>query len=150
MTPRCGGNGGGPVDFITIISSIFTVLGVFMLIAGGRQWLQTRTFVRNSLTAKGTVVSFTETRDRDEISYFPKVKFTLPSGAEQTFLSKMGRSPNPRKVGDIVTVRYRPDQSYVAEIDEVMAVWGMTMLYATLGLVFLVIGLGILLGVLRV
>jgi len=138
------------VDWVTGLSSIFALVGGAMLVAAGRQFARRRAFVRHSAIASGTVVALTENRERDEISYFPKVKFQTPSGREVTFQSEMGSSSEAAGIGDTVAVRYRPDQPHVAEIDSFMSLWGLTLLFGVLGVVFLFVGLGILVGFLPV
>lgn len=138
------------MDWVTVLSSIFALVGAAMLIAAGRQYTRRRVFLRNSATASGIVVALTQNRDRDEISYFPKVKFQTPLGRQVTFQSEMGISSEAKQIGEAVAVRYRPDQPYLAEIDAFTPLWGLTLLFAGLGVVFLFVGLGILAGVLAV
>jgi Protein of unknown function (DUF3592) len=72
------------------------------------------------------------------------------SGREVTFQSEMGASSEAGRIGDIVRVRYRPDQPHVAEIDSFMSLWGLTLPFGVLGAVFLFVSLGILSGSLSV
>lgn len=138
------------MNWVTVLSTIFVLVGGAMLVAGGRQLLRRRAFVRHSAVASGTIVALTENRERDETSYFPKVKFRTPAGREVTFESEMGSSSEAGRIGDIVAVRYRPDQPDVAEIDSFMSLWGLVLLFGGLGVVFLFVGLGILAGLLPV
>jgi Protein of unknown function (DUF3592) len=138
------------MDWVTVVSSIFVLVGAAMLIAAGREFTRRRAFLRSSATVSGTIIALTETRDRDEISYFPKVEFHTPSGRGITFQSAMGSSTAAKRIGDSVTVRYRLDQPHVAEIDAFMPLWGPTLLFGGLGGVFLFVGAGILMGVLAV
>ena len=138
------------MGWITVVSSVFVLVGVAMLIAAGREFSRRRAFLRNSATAPGTIVALTEDRNRDEISYFPKVEFHTPSVRGITFQSGMGSSTAARTIGDSVRVRYRLDQPHVAEIDAFMPLWGPTLLFGALGGVFLFVGAGILTGVLAV
>jgi hypothetical protein len=138
------------MDWVTTVSSIFALVGAAMLVAAVRQFTRTRAFLRNSAVASGIVIALTENRERDEISYFPKVKFQTPSGRDITFQSAMGSSSEAKSIGDSVAVRYRPDQPHVAEIDAFMPLWGLTLLFSALGVVFLFVGVGILTGVLAV
>ena len=96
------------------------------------------------------IVGLTENREREEISYFPKVRFQTASGREVTFESEMGSSSEAGRIVDTVAVRYRPDQPEAAEIDSFMSLWGVALLSGGLGLVFLFVGLGILAGLLPV
>jgi hypothetical protein len=62
----------------------------------------------------------------------------------------MGSSSTAGRIGDTVAVRYRPDQPHVAEIDSFMSLWGLAVLFGVLGAVFLVVGLGILVGLIPI
>ena len=138
------------MNWVAVLSSIFALVGGAMLVAAGRQFTRRRAFVGHSAIASGTIVALTENRERDEVSYFPKVKFQTASRHEVTFQSEMGSSSDARRIGDAVAVRYRPDQPHVAEIDSFMSLWGLTLLFGILGAVFLFAGFGILSGVLPV
>ena len=138
------------MDWITALSTLFALVGGAMLLFAGRQFARRRAFVRHSAVASGTIVGLTENREREEISYFPKVRFQTASGREVTFESGMGSSPEAGRIGDTVAVRYRPDQPEAAEIDSFMSLWGVALLSGGLGLVFLFVGLGILAGFLPV
>jgi hypothetical protein len=135
-----------PMDWVTVLSTIFVLVGGAMLVAAGGQFVRRRAFVRHSAVASGTIVALTENRETDEISYFPKVKFQTPSGRDVTFESEMGSSSPAGRIGDIVAVRYRHGQPHVAEIDSFMSLWGLLLLFGGLGVVFLFVGLGILAG----
>jgi Protein of unknown function (DUF3592) len=138
------------MDWITALSTIFALVGGAMLLVAGGQLARRRAFVRHSAVASGTIVGLTENREREEISYFPKVRFQTASGREVTFESEMGSSSAAGRIGDTVAVRYRPDQPEAAEIDSFMSLWGVALLSGGLGLVFLFVGLGILAGLLPV
>jgi hypothetical protein len=138
------------MDWVTVIGSIFALTGGAMLVAAGRQFTRRRAFVQQSTLAAGTIIALTENREGDEVSYFPIVKFQTSSGREVTFQSEMGSSSEAGRIGDTVEVRYRPDQPDVAEIEAFMSLWGLTLLFGLLGVVFLFLGLGILIGSLPV
>ncbi len=147
---RDGQQQGRLMDWVTVVSSIFALAGAAMLVVAARQFIRTRTFLRNSAIAPGIIIAFIENRERDEFSYFPKVNFKTPLGRDITFQSAMGSRSDVKSIGDSVAVRYRPDQPHVAEIDAFMPVWGLTALFSVLGAVFLFVGVGILTGVLAV
>jgi len=138
------------MNWVAVLSSIFALVGGAMLVAAGRQFTRRRAFVGHSAIASGTIVALTENRERDEVSYFPKVKFQTASRHEVTFQSEMGSSSDAGQIGDTVAVRYRTDQPHVAEIDSFMALWGLTLLFGVLGVVFMFVGLGIVVGLLPV
>ena len=138
------------MDWVTVVSSVFVLVGAALLIAAGREFTRRRAFLRNSATTSGTIIALTENREEDEISFFPKVEFRTPSGRSITFQSAMGSSTATTRIGDSITVRYRLDQPQVAEIDAFMPLWGKTLVFGALGGVFLFVGAGILTGVLTV
>jgi len=138
------------MDWVTVVSSLFVLVGATLLAAAGREFTRRRALLQNSATAPGTIIALVETRDRDEISYFPTVEFHTPSGGRITFQSAMGSSTAPQRIGDSVTVRYSLDQPQVAEIDAFMPLWGQTLLFGTLGGVFFFVGAGLLMGLLAV
>jgi Protein of unknown function (DUF3592) len=131
------------------VSLGFVLVGAALLIAAGREFGRRRAFLRNSATASGTIIAVTENRERDEISYFPKIAFHTSSGRGITFQSGMG-SAAAKSIGDSVTVRYRLDQPHVAEIDAFMPLWGLSLVFGALGTVFLLVGAGILTGLMAV
>ncbi len=139
------------MNWITVLSSLFALIGVALVIAAGRQYARQRAFVRSSATTSGIVVALIENREMYELSsYFPQVTFQTSTGRKITFQSEMGSSPEARRIGDPVVVRYRRDRPDVAEIDGFMSLWGPTLLFGALGVVFLVVGLGVLAGLLPV
>ena len=138
------------MDWIAILAGIFTLIGVAMLIAAVRQFGRRRDFIRYSATVFGTIIALTENREGGEITHFPKIRFQAASGREITFESAMGSSLATHRVGDVVTVRYRVDQPYQAEIDSFMSLWGVALLFGVLGVAFLFVGLGILGGLIPV
>jgi hypothetical protein len=140
------------MDWVTVLSLVFALIGGAMLVAGAAQFGRRRTFLLHSTTAAGIIVARIEnleSRDGDARTYFPKVTFRTSAGREVTFQSEMASS-GAGQIGETVRVRYRVDQPHVAEIDSFMALWGSTMLFGALGAVFLFVGLGILTGLLPV
>jgi len=96
----------------------------------------------------GVVVALREERDGMESQRFcyPRVRFQTASGRDITFESGMARGSAAWKTGEVVSVRYRRDQPEVAELDGFASLWGSTLLFALLSVVFLAVGVGIWLG----
>jgi hypothetical protein len=134
------------MNWIAALGVIFVLIGGGLLAAAVSHFRRRRAFIKQSTTAKGTIVAFAENREGEEVSYFPRIAFNTPSGREVIFESGAGSSSNPGRIGNTVTVRYRPDQPDVAEIDSFVSLWGPALLLAFLGVLFLSIGLGILAG----
>lgn len=137
------------MNWITVFGFVFTLIGIALLIAAARQFGNRRTFLRESARTSGVVVALAENREGGEISYFPEVEFKTSAGRVVRFQSGMGSS-HPQQVGDIVFVRYRPEQPLRAEIDSFMSLWGTTLVFAVLGTAFEFVGIGILSGLLAV
>lgn len=133
-------------DIVTVVSTSFVFIGAGLSVLAWRAFLRRRAFLRDSLVATGVIVALTENRESDEISYFPKVRFRSLAGHDITFQSGAGSSAASWRIGDTVAVCYRKDRPEVAEVGSFAALWGPTLLFAGLGVIFLFVGIGILLG----
>ena len=60
------------MDWVTVVSSIFTLAGAAMLGTAVRQFSRARRFLLQSAIASGIVIALIENGERDEISYFPR------------------------------------------------------------------------------
>lgn len=134
------------MGFVTILSSIFTLIGIVLLFLAARQSAKKRAFLQDSRTAFGEIVRFTEVPDGIEKSYFPEVRFQTSEGREITFQSEMGSNAPSHEIGDKVRVRYSRNQPANAEIDSFFALWGLVLILGLLGGIFSFVGLGILIG----
>ena len=134
------------MELVTALGSLFTVIGSGLLLGARRLLLARRAFLRGSLSAVGEIVELIDRPNGAESSYFPRVRFRAANGGEITFESNMGANTGLHRVGDLVTVRYRPERPAQAEIATPAALWGPTFLLSCLGAVFLLIGLGALGG----
>lgn len=139
------------MNFVSVLSSIFILVGVVMLGLAGRRVAKRRAFILDSVTAVGEVISLVEVPEGVEVTYYPKVLFRTSTGREVTFRSEMGNVDSPRRrVGEKVTVRYLPDQPEAAEIEFLLSLWGAALVFGILGITFTFVGLGILVGLLPV
>lgn len=138
------------MSFVTVLSSVFALLGGGLLVMAGRECARRRLFVRQSTRVHGVIVALREHREGVEITYAPRVRFQAPSGGEITFESGMSSNPPVGRVGAAVAVRFRSDQPQVAEIDTFLSLWGTTLLFGALGVAFTFVGLGILTGLIPV
>jgi hypothetical protein len=111
-----------------------------------RQVFSRRSFLRNSDVATGVIEALTESRDEEEVSYFPTVRFRTAAGREVTFQSGTGSGESSWTIGDRVPVRYRRDRPECAEVGSFAALWGAALLFALLGVAFLFVGIGVLAG----
>jgi hypothetical protein len=125
---------------------IFVAVGTWMSILAIRHLLRRRMFLRESEVSAGVVVGLAESPDEEGTSYSPIVRFRTEDWREATFQSEMGSSDASWQVGDTIRVRHRRDRPNVAEVDSFAALWGPTVFLAVLGVAFLSIGIGILIG----
>jgi len=113
-----------------------------------RHFVRRRTFVRQSAVADGIVVGVREERDPTDVNllYRPRIRFRTVSGQEVTFESSVASGDTDWRVGAPVHVRYDSTNPLAAECDSATAIWGATVLFAGMALVFLGIGAALLLG----
>jgi hypothetical protein len=62
----------------------------------------------------------------------------------------MAHSGEARRIGDVVTVRYRYDQPESAEVASFAALWGASLLFGFLAVIFLVLSTLLWLGLIPV
>jgi hypothetical protein len=98
----------GPI-FVIAFGLIFFGIGAGMTY---QQWL----LRQQALEVPGTVISLSESCDDDGCTYRPNVRFTTQSGQTEIYNSSFGSSPPAYKVGETVTIFYRPDNPQKATI----------------------------------
>jgi uncharacterized protein DUF3592 len=98
--------------------------------------------------ATGVVTALRDERDGTNVQrvYYPRVRFRTGSGRDITFESGMARGGTGWQIGQAVPVRYLVDRPQVAEVDSFMALWGPTVLFALLAVVFEGVGVGLWFG----
>ncbi len=129
----------------TIVGGTFFLIGAGLSIVAGWFFMRRLAFIRSSAVAPGVVVALREEHDGMETQRFryPRVRFRSASGRDTTFESGMSRGGAAWKIGEVVSVRYRRDQPQVAELDSFVSLWGATLLFALLALVFVGLGAGL-------
>jgi hypothetical protein len=130
---------------ITIVGGVFFLIGTGLSIVAGRHFIRRLAFIRSSSVVPGAVVALREERDGTETQrfHYPRVRFQTDSGREMTFESGMGRGGDAWRTGEVVSVRYRRDQPEIAELDSFASLWGPTLLFALLAVVFVGVGVGV-------
>lgn len=116
------------------------VSGGFLLSAL-RIYLVRRRFLADAQPAAGTVVEV-EVRGvgRNAMS-FPIFEFLTAEGTVQRAESLMGSGLQSFEVGEAVAVRYDPHDPGRAEVDSFAVLWGLALLRAGFGLLFLILGI---------
>jgi hypothetical protein len=130
------------------MSAIFVVSGAGLFLVAARHFIRRLAFIRNSAVAGGVVVALREERDGMDTQRvrFPRVRFQTTSGRDVTFEAGMARGGAAWQIGEAVSVRYRVDRPEMAEFDSVVALWGPTVVFALLAVVFVTVGVSLWFG----
>jgi hypothetical protein len=134
---------------VPVLAAVFCLVGLWMARLALSHGRRRQAFLAGSARAIGTVVGARREPHPDAIlgfTSFPTVRFETPDGREHEFESRLGSDAHPPGIGTEVAVRYHPDTPHAAELDSFPALWGLTLLFALLGSVFLVLALGLLTG----
>ena len=81
---------------------------------------------------------------------YPRVRFRTASGRDITFESGMARGGAGWRTGEVVSVRYQRDQPEAGELDSFVSLWGPTLLFGLLAVVFVGLGAGLWFGLIPV
>jgi hypothetical protein len=134
------------VDVVTILGLLFLVVGGALSALAAKRFADRRAFLRRSEVATGEVIALVESRESEDHTVRPRVRFQTAHGSRVTFESEAASNPASYDVGAAVRVRYRRDQPQEAEIESFGSLWGSVAVVAVLGAVFLLVGLGVLSG----
>ena len=143
------------MNVFKIVGSVFAGVGLVFVLVSLWNVRSTKQFLAQSETAHGEVIDLvlgsSRTGDSGTSSsvYYPVVRFATHEGEYIEFQSGIGSQPPAYRVGDRVTVRYRPDNPYRAKIDSFFQLWFLSVLFGGLGFVFGSIGLVLILVVYR-
>ncbi len=104
-----------------------------------------REFVDTAARAEGTVIELVEKRDGNSGATFaPVYTFRDAQGGDHNIHSNVSTYPPRYKVGETVTVLYRPEKPDDAAIDGFFDLWLMPLILGIFGAVQLIVGLVIL------
>jgi len=139
---------GGNTRLVTVMSGIFLASGAGLSLVAARHFIRQLAFIRHSAVTDGVVVALREERDGMDTQRvrFPRVRFRTASGRDVTFEAGMARGGAAWHIGEVVSVRYLMDHPEMAEFDGVAALWGPTMMFALLAIVFVRVGVGLWFG----
>ena len=131
---------------LKLVSVLFSIIGVGMLVGSLFILSNTRSFIARAAEAPGKVIDLDRSRSSSSsgssTTYRPVVEFTTATGKHIEFVSSVGSSPPSHSVGEAVTVLYNPADPYSARIKSFSQLWFGFLIVFFLGLVFAVIGLG--------
>lgn len=138
---------------VKIIGRIFVVVGVCLLVGGFFSYKNTRCFIANSTVASGEVIdlvlqakSGSHSPRTNRGTYHPIIRFETESREAIEFMSNAGSNPPSYRKGDMVTVRYDPNDPYTARVDSFISLWLPALIPCSLGLLFATAG-GIMIGI---
>jgi uncharacterized protein DUF3592 len=119
--------------------------GVGLSVVAARHFIRRLAFIRKSAVADGVVVALREERDGtdNQRACFPRIRFRAASGREVTFEAGMARGADGWHVGEVVAVRYWVERPETAELDGFVALWGPTVVFALLAVVFVGVGISL-------
>jgi hypothetical protein len=134
-------SGGGLKLFIVIFGGI----GLLMALIGGGMFVYTQTWLGRTIAVEGQVIELAGGgggSGRRSGSYYPVVRFATQDGRKIEFRSSMGSNPPAFGVGEMVTVRYLPDQPESAGIDAFFSLWFLPLMFGGMGAIFLLVAGG--------
>lgn len=135
---------------LKILKYTFTLIGAAMLFGAFASYSSTSAFIERATETRGIVTELAVSRSSDSTSYYPIVAFQDASGRQIEFQSRSGSNPPSFKRGERVSVLYEPSVPENAQINSFFSLWGMSLIAGGLGLVFTLVGAGmVLFGVLR-
>jgi hypothetical protein len=105
-------------------------------------------FVRNSVVSHGTITALERiySRQFSKEVYKPVVRFTDKNGQIRFFVAESRSGIVPLKPGDSVRVLYLKDRPETARIDTIAQLWMPQLILASIGAVFVVVSVRILIG----
>lgn len=130
---------------LTLIKYIFLSVGLCLLLVASLLYQNTHAFLTSARLTEGTVIDLVESSTKDSTVYQPIISFQDQNGDAFEFKSTSGSNPPGYLPGDKVEVLYEADNPEGASINSFFSLWGGTVIVASLGGVFFLIGGGILL-----
>jgi hypothetical protein len=132
---------------IKVLSVVFSTIGLGLLLGSVFLYANTARFMDRAATAEGKVIDLVRQQSSSSSSgtYSPVVEFTIPTGPRVEFTSSVGSRPPAYRVGESVMVLYDPADPHKARIKSFFSLWFGFIIVFALGLIFAVVGLGMIL-----
>ena len=122
-----------------ILARVFAALGLALLIVAGVAAAARATDLAGAEHADGTVFALSGGAK----GFAPVVQFSPSSGGTVPFTADVDSNPPAYQVGDHVQVLYPPDKPHDAVIDSFWQVWFSAVLFALIGITFIVVGVAL-------
>lgn len=133
---------------VIVVAVSFSLFGAGMLWGAALFYSNTSTFLKDAITAPGTVVDLVASRSSDSTTYRPSVEFTSRNGEPASFVASNGSNPPSYSVGQKVEVLYRPTNPRDARINDFFSLWGAATVLGGMGFIFAGVGGGTMVGLL--
>ncbi len=131
--------------FMRIFVLVFGLVGVGLLTGAFFALKSEMSFRADSVTAEGTVVDLAPTTDSDgKVLHKPVVDFIDRNDQRHRITGTTASSPPSYRIGEAVTVRYRPAEPTDAHLDSFMDSWLLVVILGGIGLVFTAFAAGFL------
>lgn len=126
------------------IGPIFAVVGLGTVGLGIYLGIQRYEFLKQAISATGTVIDLQESRSDDGYTYYPVVEYS-PSGSFEaiTFRHDTGSDPPSYRKGEVVPVLHLPDNPQNAIIDKGIFNWAISIFVIGFGLLFALAGIAV-------
>ena len=130
---------------------IFFLIGAGLLVGDFYMIKSTTAFLSDSEKIEGVVTNIISSRSSDgDIMYSPEVTFTDASNKNVTFKSNISSTVAGYTVGEKVPVIYNKSNSQNAKINTFFQLWFGVIIMSILGVIFFLVGLGIIISAIRV
>lgn len=137
---------------LKIIKYLFAIIGLGMMAGSFFLYQNTATFLESAISAEGEVVelvrssSSSSSTSGSSYTYAPVVKFKTSKGESIEFKSTTSSNPPSYTRGERVEILYTEDKPHEAKINSFFSLWGGAVIVGGIGVVFFLIGAGIILS----
>lgn len=134
---------------LIFIKYLFAIIGFCMTVGSFFLYQNTQTFLDNAIRIEGVVIDLVRSRSSDSTTYAPMVRFKTSQGTTIEFTSTTSSNPPAYSRGEQVEVLYEAIQPHSAKIDSFFSIWGGAVIVGGIGIVFFMVGFGMVLSGLR-
>lgn len=132
------------MNTLTNVKYIFAFIGAVLLVGAFFLYSNTSSFLESAVTTDGMVTKLITSRSNNSDTYAPVVQFQDMGGNVIEFKSSVSSNPPSYNRGERVEVLYNPGDSADAKIKSFFPLWGGAMIVGFLGVVFTILGFGMI------
>lgn len=124
------------------VLAICIILGSIILIIGIGYLINRLAFMRKAKVIKGKIIRIKEDYINNRKSFFPTIEYSDYNGKRSVYESNTGYRRSKYRINDIVNLRYlRVNKKNVVCEDTPFALYGVSLIFIPIGLLFCVIGI---------